>query len=108
VVFVILQSKITRKKGKHIQIFTDNCSNCEKHKINVEIGKCLGCKLDVFFINEESEIVQEKIKKYSISTHPTTIIDEEIKVEGMPSFLWMCGDEFYEKLRKEFPLNNPK
>ncbi|MHA1983110.1 MAG: thioredoxin family protein [Candidatus Hodarchaeales archaeon] len=100
-----LQSKIIQKKGKQIQIFTDNCSICEKHKINVEIGKCAGCKLDVFVINGESEIIQEKIKKYSVSVHPTTIIDEEIKVEGLPSFLWMCGDEFYKRLRKEFPLN---
>ncbi|MHA1989662.1 MAG: thioredoxin family protein [Candidatus Hodarchaeales archaeon] len=101
-----LPSKITQKKGKHIQIFTDNCSICEKHIINVEIGKCAGCKLEVFLINEESEMIQQKIKNYSISTHPTTIIDEEIKVEGMPSFLWMCGDEFYERLRKEFPLTH--
>ncbi|MHA1984567.1 MAG: thioredoxin family protein [Candidatus Hodarchaeales archaeon] len=100
-----IQSRITNKKGKYIQIFTDNCSICEKHILNVEIGKCFGCKLDVFSINEESVIIKEKLKNYQISNHPTTIIDEEIKVEGLPSFLWMCGDEFYERLRKEYPLN---
>ncbi|KKK74499.1 hypothetical protein LCGC14_2883160 [marine sediment metagenome] len=48
------QSKITQRKGKYIQIFADTCSICEKHKLNVEIGKCASCKLDVFSINEES------------------------------------------------------
>jgi len=37
-------------------------------------------------------------------THPTTIIDEEIRVEGLPPFLWICGNEFYNNLKKEYPL----
>jgi hypothetical protein len=93
---------IPRKKGKHIQVFSDNCSSCLLHIDNVEIGKCAGCKLEVWQINDT--LTQSRIKKYEITVHPTTIIDDEIKVEGIPKFLWMCGDEFYEKLKHEYPL----
>ncbi|MHA1982886.1 MAG: hypothetical protein ACW967_00950 [Candidatus Hodarchaeales archaeon] len=56
---MILQSKITQKKGKHIQIFADNCSICEKHIINVEIGKCAGS--NIFYPNRKN-ILFEHIK----------------------------------------------
>lgn len=97
-------TNIGRKKGKQIQVFSDGCSDCLDHITNVEIGKCAGCKLEIFLLDEESEQLKDKLNKYSIKTHPTTIIDEEIKVEGLPTFYWMCGDEFYNKLKIEYPL----
>lgn len=99
-----IETNIGRKKGKHIQVFSDGCPDCLDHIANVEVGKCAGCKLEVFLVDENSVPLKEKLNKYSIKAHPTTIIDEEIKVEGLPTFYWMCGDEFYNKLKIEYPL----
>ncbi|MCE7735984.1 MAG: thioredoxin family protein [Candidatus Heimdallarchaeota archaeon] len=99
-----IETNISRKKGKHILVFSDGCSDCLDHISNVEVGKCAGCKLEVFSIDEDSEQLKDKLHKYNIKSHPTTIIDEEIKVEGLPTFYWMCGDEFYSKLKIEYPL----
>ncbi len=53
-------------------------------------------------MNEE---IKQKMKDYGIRSVPTTIIDGSIKVEGIPDFPWICGDDLYKKLRKEYPLN---
>ena len=101
---VQLENK-SRKKGKHIKVFSDGCSACLSHIDNVEVGKCAGCKLEVFpFNNAPVESVDERMK-FDIKVHPTTIIDDEIKVEGILKFYWLCGDEFYDKLKVEYPLN---
>ncbi|MDH5402783.1 MAG: thioredoxin family protein [Candidatus Heimdallarchaeota archaeon] len=97
-----LQSK--RNQSRYIQIFSDGCKECIDHIRNVEIGKCAGCNLDVFFINEKTNTIKNKIRMYKISIHPTTIIDDVIKVEGVPNFYWLCGGEFFDKLKKEYPL----
>ncbi len=97
---------IKRKKGKHIQIFSDGCIECLKHIDNVEIGKCAGCLLQVHSFNNISSSENSLISKYRISTHPTTIIDDEIKVDGIPNFYWQCGDDFYNKLKQEYPLRD--
>ena len=78
---------------------------CEKHITNVEIGKCATCRMGILQLNNQSDEIKEKIKMYNITVHSTTIIDDEIKVEGFPSFLWMCGDSFYENLKKKFPFH---
>ena len=93
-----------RRKGKHIQIFSDGCPDCLSHIDNVEVGKCAGCFLEVHSIDLDSDLENVFITKYSIVSHPTTIIDDEIKVEGVPSFYWLCGDDFYDKLKLEYPL----
>jgi len=93
-----------RKKGKHIEVFSDDCAACQMHITNVEIGKCAGCKLEIIDLNSIEADIQTKINNYGVIKHPTTIIDQEIKVEGTPNFYWLCGDEFYDKLRKEYPL----
>jgi len=95
----------SRKKGHYIQIFSDSCAICETHIKNVEIGKCATCTMDILLLDDQSNEIKEKIKNYRISVHPTTIIDNEIKVEGLPSFLWMCGDSFYEDLKKKHPFH---
>jgi hypothetical protein len=35
---------------------------------------------------------------------PTTVIDGNIKVVGIPDFPWICGDDLYKKLKREYPL----
>jgi hypothetical protein len=35
---------------------------------------------------------------------PTTVIDSEIRVVGVPDFPWICGDDLYKKLRNEYPI----
>lgn len=99
-----LKNRVTRKKGKHIEVFSDGCPDCIDHINNVEVGKCAGCKLEILSINDNSDLITKKKILYKITTHPTTIIDQEIKVEGIPSFYWLCGDDFYNKLKKDYPL----
>jgi predicted DsbA family dithiol-disulfide isomerase len=45
-----------------------------------------------------------KMKEYGIKAVPTTIIDGNIKVVGIPSFHWIYGDELYTKLKKDYLL----
>ena len=35
---------------------------------------------------------------------PTTIIDGNIKVVGIPDFPWIYGDDLYKKLKSEYLL----
>ncbi len=51
-----------------------------------------------------NEKIRLKMKNYGVQAVPTTIIDGSIKVEGIPDFPWICGDDLYKKLRKEYPL----
>jgi hypothetical protein len=44
--------------------------------------------------------VKSKIKEYDVKAVPTTIIDEEIKIVGIPDFPWICGDDLYKKPKK--------
>ncbi len=100
---VQLEKKNT-KKGKHIKVFSDGCTACLGHIDNVEVGKCAGCKLEVFPFDKIPVGTPDERERFGIKVHPTTIIDDEIKVEGIPEFYWLCGDEFYDKLKIEYPL----
>lgn len=102
---VQLENKAT-KKGKHIKIFSDSCDACLSHIDNVEVGKCVGCLLEVFPFDKSPVDRADERAKFDIKVHPTTIIDDEIKVEGIPEFYWLCGDEFYDKLKLEYPLKS--
>jgi predicted DsbA family dithiol-disulfide isomerase len=44
------------------------------------------------------------MKEYGVTSVPTTIIDGSIKVVGIPDFTWICADELYQKLKREYPL----
>ncbi|MHA2250796.1 MAG: thioredoxin family protein [Candidatus Kariarchaeaceae archaeon] len=99
----VLPNKRKLKKGRHIQIYSDDCTDCLEHIDNVEIGKCAGCTLEVIKFHNDSKFMKNNID-YEINVHPTTIIDEEIKIEGVPNFFWLCGDAFYSKLHKEYSL----
>lgn len=45
------------------------------------------------------------MRDYGVSSVPTTVIDGDIKVVGIPDFPWICGDGLYQKLKSEYPLH---
>ncbi|MHA2090491.1 MAG: thioredoxin family protein [Candidatus Kariarchaeaceae archaeon] len=94
------------RKGRHILIFSDGCEVCSEHIDNVEVGKCAGCLLHIISLDSNLRSVKDELEKYKITEHPTTIIDGEIKVEGVPTFYWQCGDDFYEELKKNYSFNH--
>jgi len=92
------------KQHHTIEIFSANCPLC-KHVIDdIQIGKCQGCNQMVYDINKMTDETKKKMKKYGIKSVPTTIIDGKIKVVGIPDFPWICGDDLYKKLEKDYPL----
>jgi len=87
-----------------IEIFSANCPLC-RHVIEViEIGKCHSCNQIIYDVNNMTEEIKVKMKAYGVKAVPTTVIDGKIKVEGIPDFPWICGNDLYKKLRKEYPL----
>jgi hypothetical protein len=71
---------------------------------DIEIGKCEGCSQIVYDVNMMTEDVKLKMKKYGVKAVPTTIIDSKIKVVGIPDFPWICGEDLYNKLKKDYPI----
>ena len=93
------------KQHHTIEIFSANCALCSELINTVQIGKCQGCRQVVYDVNKMSDNVKTKMKDYEIKAVPTTIIDGKIKVVGVPDFPWICGDDLYRKLEREYPLN---
>ncbi len=85
-----------------IQIFSGGCELCDEAIDIVELGKCKDCKMDVIPVDAKSN--RAPIKRYRINAVPSIVIDGKIKVVGVPTFPWFCGDELYRKLEKEYPL----
>jgi protein-disulfide isomerase len=48
--------------------------------------------------------IKRKMRKYGITSVPTTIIDANIQIVGMPDFPWICGDDLYKKLKRDYTL----
>lgn len=96
------------RTGPHvIELFTAGCPLCRSTLGMVEIGKCASCILIERDLCRQDATVQSLVEEYGIQAAPTIVIDGKIKVEGKPDFLWMCGDEFYDRLEREFPLRRP-
>ena len=87
-----------------IEIFSANCPLCKHVTDVIEIGKCEGCNQIAYDVNNMTEEIKVKMKDYGIKSVPTTIIDGKIKVVGIPDFPWICGEDLYKKLEKEYPL----
>ncbi|WP_187147504.1 thioredoxin family protein [Candidatus Nitrososphaera gargensis] len=92
------------KQNHAIEIFSAGCPLCRHITDEVEIGKCEGCSQTVYDINNMTDGVKRKMRDYGITSVPATIIDGNIKVVGIPDFPWICSDELYQKLKKEYPL----
>ena len=39
-----------------------------------------------------------KMRDYDVKAVPTSIIDGNIKVVGIPDFPWVCGGDLYKKV----------
>jgi hypothetical protein len=93
------------KEGHTIEIFSASCPLC-KHVIeDVQIGKCQGCNQTIYDINKMTDDVKRKIKDYDVTSVPTIIIDGSVKVVGISDFPWICGDELYWRLKRNYPLD---
>jgi len=95
----------SQKQHHTIEIFSSNCPLCKHVTDVIEIGRCQGCKQIVYDINNMSNDIKTKMNDYGIKAVPTTIIDGRIKIVGIPDFPWICGDDLYRKLEREYPLN---
>lgn len=74
----------------------------------VEIGKCASCVLVERDLSKPDPEVHRLMKEYGIQAAPTIVIDARVKVVGRPDFPWMCGDDFYARLEREFPVHPPR
>jgi thioredoxin family protein len=92
------------KQHHLIEIFSANCPLCKHITNDIQIGKCEGCNQIVYDINNMTEEIKVKMRDYGVKAVPTTVIDGEIKVVGIPDFPWICGDDLYKILKNEYPL----
>lgn len=91
-------------QGHTIEIFSADCPLC-RHVVDiVEIGKCGGCTEIVHNMNRMTGDVKTKMEEYGIDAVPTIVIDRQIKIVGVPDFPWVCDDQFYENLKRKYPL----
>jgi glutaredoxin 3 len=93
------------KQHHTIEVFSANCPLCKHITDDIQIGKCEGCSQTVYDVNNMTEDIKSKMKKYGVKAVPTTIIDGEIKVVGIPDFPWICGDELYTKLKQDYRMS---
>ena len=93
---------VIMKQHHMIEIFSANCPLCKHITDDIEIGKCEGCKQVVYDVNNMTEDLKVKMKNYGVKAVPTTVIDGNIKVVGIPDFPWVCGDDLYKRLKDEY------
>jgi glutaredoxin len=92
------------KQHHTIEIFSAGCPLCRHITDGIEIGKCKGCNQTIYDINDLTEETKVKMKQYGITSVPTIIIDGSIKVVGIPDFPWICGNDLYKKLKREYSI----
>ncbi|GBC71123.1 hypothetical protein HRbin02_00902 [Candidatus Calditenuaceae archaeon HR02] len=68
----------------------------------LEVGKCAGCRLDIYELTTQYASIREKIREYGIRCVPTIVIDGKIKVEGLPQFTFICSEELYRQLEMNY------
>lgn len=92
------------KQHHFIEIFSAGCPLCKHVTDVIEVGRCAGCAQTVYDVNFMTEDIKAKMKEYGVTSVPTTIIDGNIKVVGIPDFQWVCGDDLYAKLSKDYSM----
>ena len=93
------------KQHHTIEIFSANCPLCKHITDDIQIGKCEGCNQVVYDVNEMTEEIKQKMKTYGVNSVPTTVIDGEVKVVGIPDFPWICNEDMYARLKKDYSSN---
>ena len=92
------------KQHHKIEIFTANCPLCKQVIDDIEIGKCKDCIQIVYNVNEVTEELRKKINNYGVTAVPTIVVDDKIKVVGVPNFPWICNPDLHEKLKADYTL----
>ena len=92
------------KQHHLIEIFSANCPLCKHITDDIQIGKCEGCDQIVYDINNMREEIKVKMKDYDVKAVPTTVIDGNIKVVGIPDFPCICGEDLYTTLKREYSI----
>jgi glutaredoxin 3 len=92
------------KQHHTIEIFSADCPLCRHIIDDIQVGKCQGCNQTVYDVNRMTDEVKRKMRDYGITSVPSTIIDGSIKVVGIPDFPWICGEDLYLKLKREYSL----
>ncbi len=90
--------------GHTIEIFSASCPLCRQVIDIVELGKCGGCTEIVHDTTKMTGEVAAKMEEYGVDAVPTIVIDGKIKIVGVPDFPWVCDDQFYERLKRKYPL----
>jgi hypothetical protein len=96
----------TMKRGHTIEIFSAGCPLCTYVSDVIEVGRCRGCTQIVLDVNQATEEVEGKMREYGVHAVPTIVIDGEIKITGIPPFPWVCDEDFYRRLREDYPLRD--
>ena len=87
-----------------IKIFSGGCKFCIDTAEIVEVGKCKDCKMEV--LDVASKANSQLVRRYGITAVPSVVIDGKIKIVGVPTFPWFCGDRFYGMLQSKYPLKS--
>jgi hypothetical protein len=95
-----------KQQHHNIEIFSANCPLCKHIIDDIQIGKCEGCNQVVYDVNKMTEEIKQKMKTYGVNSVPTTIIDGEVKVVGIPDFPWICSEDMYTKLKNDYQLKH--
>jgi hypothetical protein len=98
------QNESVEQQHHTIEIFSAGCPLCRHIIDDIQIGKCQGCNQTVYDVNNMTNDIKRKMKEYDVTSVPTTIIDGSIKVVGIPDFPWICGEDLYLKLKREYPF----
>jgi hypothetical protein len=67
-----------------IEIFSAGCQLCRHVIEDIQIGKCYGCNQIIYYINKMTDDIKRKIKDDDATSVPTIIIEDSIKVVGIP------------------------
>jgi Thioredoxin domain len=87
-----------------LEIFSANCPLCKHITNDIQIGKCEGCDQIVYDVNNMTEEIKVKMRDYGVKAVPTTIIDGKIKVVGIPDFPWICWEDLYTTLKRDYSI----
>jgi hypothetical protein len=92
------------KQHHLINIFSANCPLCKHITDDIQIAKCEGCNQIVYDVNNMTEEIKVKMRDYGVKAVPTTVIDGNIKVVGIPDFPWICGEDLYTTLKRDYSI----